>query len=299
MTPKIIATYPSFHSVKVSVSPIVEGNLNNYLLEICDQQPWGGSAQCRNHPLQGQEMKLGHLQMSTFYSLTLKNSNLQVLNSVTFKTKDFKVLATKCQKDQTSVLVETGPYFGGSISIEPYFKDDINKVVNKCSLRGDKTSNKSTYLYTFQHDACVGIVKNGNSSIETTLIVQENWPILTASTKRFRIACSFKTSEFTVQAGLQMPLLNLTTDESIIRKLPVKNEEIQASKYTSSGTDYQSIFYLKPNESHTSGQVVLMVILVLSALIGTLATAFWIRTLMKKNSTLNLQDEEGVRTSQT
>ena len=32
------------------------------------------------------------------------------------------ILATTCQSKMAQVLVETGPYFGGSISIEPYFK---------------------------------------------------------------------------------------------------------------------------------------------------------------------------------
>ena len=40
-----------------------------------------------------------------------------------------KILATTCQSKMAQVLVETGPYFGGSISIEPYFKKKSNKDI--------------------------------------------------------------------------------------------------------------------------------------------------------------------------
>ena len=33
-----------------------------------------------------------------------------------------QILATTCQKELAQALVETGPYFGGSISIESYLK---------------------------------------------------------------------------------------------------------------------------------------------------------------------------------
>ena len=79
-----------------------------------------------------------------------------------------RALATTCQKDKTQVLVETGSYFGGSISVEPYY-NDFN--ITQCNLRGNKTSPQTQYLFIFDHEDCVGVRQN-KSAIEATLIVQ-------------------------------------------------------------------------------------------------------------------------------
>ena len=55
-----------------------------------------------------------------------------------------KVLATSCQKDETQVLVETGPFFGGYSSLE-----QNGGTTKECKLRGDKSSRQTQYFFHY------------------------------------------------------------------------------------------------------------------------------------------------------
>ena len=83
------------------------------------------------------------------------------------------ILATTCHKEKTQVLVETGPFFGGSISIDQYFRPDDKSKEKTCEIRGNRTSMQSQYLFTFDHEKCFGVNKN-STGIEATLIIQVN-----------------------------------------------------------------------------------------------------------------------------
>lgn len=78
-----------------------------------------------------------------------------------------KVLATSCQKDETQVLVETGPFFGGYISLE-----QNGGTTKECKLRGDKSSRQTQYLFKILHQKCAGVRVPTNQTMQATLIVQ-------------------------------------------------------------------------------------------------------------------------------
>ena len=80
-----------------------------------------------------------------------------------------RVLATTCHKGETQVLVETGPFFGGLISLENKERSD-NKIA--CDLRGNPTSRQTQYLFRILHNKCSGVVVHHNQTMETTLMVQ-------------------------------------------------------------------------------------------------------------------------------
>ena len=79
-----------------------------------------------------------------------------------------KVLATSCQKDETQVLVETGPFFGGYISLE----QKNGGTTKECKLRGDKSSRQTQYLFKILHQKCAGVRVPTNQTMQATLIVQ-------------------------------------------------------------------------------------------------------------------------------
>ena len=79
-------------------------------------------------------------------------------------------MAITCQTSRTQVLVETGSFFNGLISLEP-LKNDRKKDNIKCDMQGDPNSSQSQYLFTIHHDTCHGVYSN-KTSVQATLIVQ-------------------------------------------------------------------------------------------------------------------------------
>lgn len=63
------------------------------------------------------------------------------------ETKPFGAEATKCLADVSEVLVNTGRYFGGRISVE-------DSSDPRCNLIGNKSSEQSSYLFRIDHQAC-------------------------------------------------------------------------------------------------------------------------------------------------
>ena len=79
------------------------------------------------------------------------------------------MLATTCHKDETQVLVETGPFFGGHISLETQGQSD-NKIA--CDLQGNPSSSQTQYLFRILHSECSGLMVYRNQTMEATLLVQ-------------------------------------------------------------------------------------------------------------------------------
>ena len=79
-------------------------------------------------------------------------------------------MAITCQTTRTQVLVETGSFFNGLISLEP-LKNDRKKDNIKCDMQGDPNSSQSQYLFSIHHDTCNGVYSN-KTSVQATLIVQ-------------------------------------------------------------------------------------------------------------------------------
>ncbi|ODM96186.1 hypothetical protein Ocin01_10497, partial [Orchesella cincta] len=104
--------------------------------------------------------------------------------------------ATNCLADSSEVIVETGPYFGGRISVE-------DSTIPGCFIKGNQQSAQTKYSLSIRHKEC-GSNVNG-SKVTTVILVQENVPILTHSTRRFVVVCSFSPESFVVKAGVSLP----------------------------------------------------------------------------------------------
>lgn len=103
--------------------------------------------------------------------------------------------ASLCLPDVSEVEVSTGPFFGGRIAVE---SSDGSKSDN-CSIGGDATSPKDTYVLRIEHKTCGSAVNR--TSVSTFILVQETLPILTHSTRRFVVLCTFQPETLTVRAG--------------------------------------------------------------------------------------------------
>lgn len=67
--------------------------------------------------------------------------------SLRIETKPFRAEATKCLADISEVVVQTGRYFGGRISVE-------NSLDPRCNLLGNRSSEQTTYLFRIDHEVC-------------------------------------------------------------------------------------------------------------------------------------------------
>lgn len=103
--------------------------------------------------------------------------------------------ATKCLPDVSEIEVETGPYFGGKIVAEN----------NNCAIQGNPLDERSSYSMKIEHDKCGSHVNHETLTVETFITVQENLGILTHSTRRFMVICTFQPDTLTVRARLALP----------------------------------------------------------------------------------------------
>ncbi|CAF4757108.1 unnamed protein product [Pieris macdunnoughi] len=87
-------------------------------------------------------------------------------------TKGFSARATQCLPHASEVEVSTGPA-------------------------------QDAYILRIHHDECGSDVNE--TTVATYVIVQENLPILTHSTRRFLVLCSYKPETLTVRAGINLP----------------------------------------------------------------------------------------------
>lgn len=95
----------------------------------------------------------------------------------------------------SEIEVETGPYFGGKIVAEN----------NNCFVQGDPLSERSSYSMKLEHEKCGSHVNHETLTVETFITVQENLGILTHSTRRFMVVCTFQPNTLTVRARLVLP----------------------------------------------------------------------------------------------
>ena len=86
----------------------------------------------------------------------------------------------------------TGPHFGGRIAVEAADGE-------RCAVDGDPDSPRDTYILRIDHKACGTHVNE--TTVATFVLVQENLPILTHSTRRFLVLCTFQPETLTVRAG--------------------------------------------------------------------------------------------------
>jgi len=147
---------------------------------------------------------LGSLRMATDYTLRIspledaeRRSSGRALGGPAvgvLRTRGFSARAVSCLPNATLIEVNTGPHFRGLISVE-------GSNDPRCSTKGDGTS--PSLLLRVPHTHCR--VAMGPTAATTTVLVQENLPILTHSARRFRVVCNFVPESFTVSAGVSLP----------------------------------------------------------------------------------------------
>jgi hypothetical protein len=114
---------------------------------------------------------------------------------IVIPTKGFSAVATKCLPNESEILVETGPHFGGRISSEN----------GECSIQGNAKDGQDAYTMRIDHERCGSQVSHEDLTVETYITVQENSGILTHSTRRFLVVCTFQPDTLTVRARLALP----------------------------------------------------------------------------------------------
>lgn len=285
-----------------------DDSFEGFKITYCEDQAWGPH-RCRNAVLGKDRLshrpgkdkmveysgEVGHLRMSTNYTIKVTpvvvNPELSgrspgaksraipdVAHSaqVFVQTKGFSARAVSCLTNSTLVEVETGPYFGGKISVEGSEDPD-------CATQGNEKNPRSMYRLNINHSLCGS--KMINDSVRTYVLVQENLPILTHSTRRFMVVCHYIPEAFTVSAGVSLPGENkpgiVPVDQSV-------NEVDPSELFDSTNTLFNSRrfrsgkalkFEQEEPEQETDGmqmwsQLVLMVVLVVGGVTG-LSCAFW------------------------
>ncbi|XP_059485044.1 uncharacterized protein LOC132202262 [Neocloeon triangulifer] len=225
---------PDFRSVTLQwgSDPEIAGKIESVervgkvLISYCELQTWG-TQRCREKAVKATRAgrmftaQLSGLRMATKYTFrlipdpeearTMQDEIPLPSDSVTAQTKGFSAKATQCLANSTEVEVDTGPYFGGRISVEslggqpgeisPASEDESSS----CSVWGNPRSPQSTYKLRFDHNICGGTKALNESAVATFLLVQENLPILTHSTRRFLVLCTAQPDTLTVSAGISLP----------------------------------------------------------------------------------------------
>uniref|UniRef100_A0A182PMB8 ZP domain-containing protein n=1 Tax=Anopheles epiroticus TaxID=199890 RepID=A0A182PMB8_9DIPT len=115
--------------------------------------------------------------------------------TIIIPTKGFSAHATQCLPHASEIEVETGPYFGGRIAAEN----------GNCGIQGDASSPQESYTMRIDHEQCGSKVSTRDLTVETYITVQENLGILTHSTRRFVVVCTFQPDTLTVRARLALP----------------------------------------------------------------------------------------------
>uniref|UniRef100_A0A182QXM5 ZP domain-containing protein n=1 Tax=Anopheles farauti TaxID=69004 RepID=A0A182QXM5_9DIPT len=123
------------------------------------------------------------------------NAGFNQGQTIIIPTKGFSAHATQCLPHASEIEVETGPYFGGRIAAEN----------GNCGIQGDANSAQESYTMRIDHDKCGSKVSTRDLTVETYITVQENLGILTHSTRRFVVVCTFQPDTLTVRARLALP----------------------------------------------------------------------------------------------
>lgn len=164
-----------------------------------------------SHSTKLYKMTISNLRMATKYSFhvrpQLHGESEKIARSQKFSkddksgqtivipTKGFSAVATKCLPNESEILVETGPNFGGRISSEN----------GECSIQGNAKDGRDAYTMRIDHERCGSQVSHEDLTVETYITVQENSGILTHSTRRFLVVCTFQPDTLTVRARLALP----------------------------------------------------------------------------------------------
>ncbi|KAJ8960952.1 hypothetical protein NQ318_020253 [Aromia moschata] len=194
---------------------------NGFSVRYCELQTWGAQ-RCRNQEVtepvdntvdKEEQFKtymadIKGLRMATTYSFEVKpvkekeeredraEGDDKNQNIIVIPTKGFSAKATQCLPHASEIEVATGPFFGGRIAVETADGE-------RCGIDGEPDSPRDTYTLRINHTECGSQVND--TTVSTFVLVQENLPILTHSTRRFLVLCSYQPETLTVRAGISLP----------------------------------------------------------------------------------------------
>ncbi|CAH1133679.1 unnamed protein product [Ceutorhynchus assimilis] len=201
---------------------------NGYNVRYCELQTWG-QQRCRlqlvnntaveknfidgDEELKQYSADIKGLRMATTYSFEIKpvkdkdgkerevraEGDDRNQNMIIIPTKGFSAKATQCLPHASEIEVSTGPFFGGRIAVEAADGE-------RCAIDGEPNSARDTYTLRINHTECGSQVNE--TTVATFVLVQENLPILTHSTRRFLVLCSYQPETLTVRAGISLPNAN-------------------------------------------------------------------------------------------
>lgn len=259
--------------------------LYGFHINYCELQAWGPN-RCKTKILDnignedlagpGRHFKsysvvINGLRMATNYSFHVrpldskKSSGIKGLGKkIIVSTKGFSAKASLCLPDLSEVEVSTGPYFGGRIAVEG--ADGAPIQSEECSVGGDVTSPRDSYILRIDHKLCAS--KLNRTAVQTYILVQENLPILTHSTRRFLVLCTFQPETLTVRAGINLPHHNQNGLSSVY--VEDSENDIQASPLLR-----QQHMNQRYDQAESEARMVLMTIFVLSGLVGVGLIAWW------------------------
>ncbi|XP_063902376.1 uncharacterized protein LOC135122053 [Zophobas morio] len=216
---KNLAGEPDYRKVRLHWEAHDQGDSQpEFQIRYCELQTWGAQ-RCRTQLVtEAEENEIDDqvkiytadvkgLRMATTYSFEIKKAKEQgeredragddkYQNIIVIPTKGFSAKATQCLPDASEIEVSTGPFFGGRIAVEAADGE-------RCALDGDVTSPRDIYTLRINHTECGSQVNE--TTVATFVIVQENLPILTHSTRRFLVLCSYQPETLTVRAGINLP----------------------------------------------------------------------------------------------
>ena len=97
-------------------------------------------------------------------------------------------VSIECLANASRVQVETGPHFGGRISVDN----------SSCRVDGSASSNRTRYELVIDHRSCASFVNE--TSIVSYVVVQESASILTHTARRFVVVCKLVPDAYVVQS---------------------------------------------------------------------------------------------------
>ncbi|XP_063239711.1 uncharacterized protein LOC134540745 [Bacillus rossius redtenbacheri] len=232
---------------------------------------------------------VGDLRLATNYSFEVRplarrggwqsepQQDKALSKALVVATKGFSAKATQCLPRASEVEVLTGPHFGGRIAVEASGGDE------RCAVDGDPRSARDTYLLRIDHEACGAHVNE--TAVAAFVLVQESLTILTHSTRRFLVLCTFQPETLTVRAGINMPGARrrpeldgnqLGPDDAA----PPFDGDLESANdvQVSRLQRHQQVVELPlsyVSRDQSTAQVVVMTFLVIAVVMGCVAAAWW------------------------
>ncbi|XP_013788026.1 uncharacterized protein LOC106471948 [Limulus polyphemus] len=224
--------------------------------------------------------------------------------------------ANQCLPNVSEVVVNTGPFFGGKIAVE-------NNDDERCVVNGNRSSPQDSYTINIVHDICGSKIMN-NSRVDTTIVVHENRNIITQNSRRYLVQCNLIPKAFTIRAAVYIPKphkngLNMkpvdqdkdvkTPDQYINMELVDRNIKMNSVGDDISDTRNDIFTYdhykqnnvrdsrflaqqsasvdktVETTDSNAIGQLTLMVILVIAAVVGCTTAIWWLVVSKKRGET--------------